>query len=97
MEKTVFATIKGTEPRFAERFVAPSSAKYGPIILFPDQKLTDDDVWSSLILFKEKHADGSYLVELSYLSEAAPFERLVSGKTFSLFEGAHKVAEGVIL
>lgn len=82
MEKTVFAAIKGTEPRFAERFAAPSNVKYGPIIRFPDQRLTDDGAWSSLIFFKKKHADGSYLVELSYLSDAAPFERLVSGHTF---------------
>lgn len=97
MTKTVLATIKWIDPLRGQRFVVPSNAKYGPIVRFSDQKLSDEGSWSAIIVFKKRNPDGSVLAELSYLSEFAPIYHLASGNTFELFEGPHKVAQGVIL
>lgn len=51
MTKTVFATIKWIDPLRGQRFVVPSDAKYGPIIRFSDQKLSDEGSWSAIIVF----------------------------------------------
>ena len=67
MTKTVLATIKWIDPLRGQRFVVPSSAKYGPIIRFSDQKLSDEGSWSAIIVFKKRNPDGSVLAELSYL------------------------------
>ncbi len=97
MTKTVLATIKFIDPLRGQKFIVPSNAKYGPIIRFSDQKLSDEGSWSAILVFKKRNPDGSILAELSYLSELAPVEHLASGNTFELFEGPHKVAQGVIL
>lgn len=97
MTKTVLATIKCIDPLRGQRFIVPSNAKYSPTILFSDQKLSDEEIWNAILVFKKRNPDGSILEELSYLSEFAPVERLASGNTFTLFEGPHKVAQGVIL
>lgn len=101
MTKNVLATVKWTDQlygqRFDQRFSVPSNAKYCPLILFSDQKLSDDALWNAIIVFKEKNSDGSYLVELSYLSELAPVEHFVSGNEFALFDGPNKVAQGAVL
>lgn len=97
MTKTVLATIKCIDPLRGQRFIVPSNAKYGPTILFSDQKLSDEEIWNAILVFKKRNPDGSILAEISYLSEFAPVERLASGNAFTLFEGPHKVAQGVIL
>lgn len=97
MKKTVFATIKFIDPLRGQKFIVPSNAKYGPIIRFPDQKLSDEGSWSAILVFKKRNPDGSILAELSYLSEFAPIYHLTSGNKFTLFEGPHEVAHGVII
>lgn len=101
MTRTVLATVRWTDQlykqRFNHRLSIPSDAKYCPIILFLGQKLSDDELWNAVIIFKKKNLDGSYLVELSYLSEIAPAEHLASGNKFELFDGPNKVAQGVII
>ena len=97
MTKTVFATIKFIDPLRGQKFIVPSNAKYGPIIRFSDQKLSDEGSWSAILVFKKRNPDGSILAELSYLSELAPIYHLTSGNKFTLFEGAHEVAHGVII
>ena len=97
MTKTVLATIKWIDPLRGQRFVVPSDAKYSPTILFSDQKLSDEEICNAIKKKKKRNPDGSILAELSYLSEFAPIYHLTSGNKFTLFEGPHKVAQGVIL
>jgi len=69
-------------------------AKYCPIIRFPGIKT--EGVWSAEIFVQQTNGNES-AVNISYLVLEAPFELLVTGARFELFEGSKKVATGIIL
>lgn len=80
------------------------SCSYAPIIVFENQY--DKPIWNhnvstvplwSAVIFNEKIAGKESIATITYLSPKAPFEFMKIGVKFDLFEGAHCVAQGIIL
>ena len=70
--------------------------KYCPIIIFDDDyNITSN--WSAEIYILSNIKDNESLAKISYLSEEAPFNNLLSNKRFRLLEGNRFVAEGILI
>lgn len=95
MRCEVKAKIQWMNGAYGDRFHIPSNVKYSPIIIFDDY-LNDTELWSAMVTFEKQDKEGVF-IKLTYLSDSAPFERLCIGRTFSLFEGNKKVANGRII
>lgn len=96
MKKTVIAEVKWIPNELGGRLAPPISEKYCPIIHFEGVDNTNV-TWSLEILCTESDDNLNSIVELTYLSENAPFENLKLGNKFKLYEGAKIVAEGKII
>jgi len=73
----------------------PGNIKYRPIIVFPGIKT--DGSWSADIVTGDLKNGYDALIDLSFLSPIAPFELLIPGAEFELYEGPRLVAKGNIL
>ena len=78
----------------------PSGEQYSTVARFEDQ--TDEEwkknAWSLVVDFTDGPDDaGRQIVSVRFLSENGPIEWLSPSRSFALFEGGKKVAEGVVL
>ncbi len=96
MKKEVVAVLHWSDEKYGRKFSVTQDWKYCPIIKFEDQPASTD-LWSAIIYLVRQQHDGSLFARLTYFSDCAPFELLYSGHRFELFEGARKVANGVVL
>lgn len=76
---------------------------YSPIIIIKGQYISEEPyvfnkypVWSSVI-FNDQINKNESLATLTYFAETAPFQLLIPGVEFYLYEGPNKVAEGIII
>ena len=77
---------------------------YGPIIVFQNQyentflqgNIFTETMWSSVI-FNEEIEGQTSISAVTYLMDNAPFEFMIIGAEFELYEGARKVAVGKII
>ena len=83
------------EEEGGRKTIMPAGMRYCPIIVL-DNKQSDTTLWSAAV-FNISLNDRITKSRVTYLSNDAPMEDLVSGATFSLFESGTKVATGVFI
>lgn len=97
MKRIVIAEVKWISKELGGRSnLPPTCGKYCPIIRFDDIACSKSE-WSAEILCTEMDHNLNSIIELTYLMDEAPFEKLKLGSTFKLYEGAKLVAEGKII
>jgi hypothetical protein len=82
------------------RLNPPSGPQYSTVARFEDQ--TDEEwareSWSVVLDFQgSPNESGHQIVTVRFLSENSPSQWLSPSKSFALFEGTKKVAEGTVL
>lgn len=74
----------------------PTGDKYAPIIKISNMKANPEEVWSIVVINKERLSEQETMSEMRYLSEIAP-DNLKEGTEFCLYEGRKMIARGEIL
>jgi hypothetical protein len=72
----------------------PEGTRYAPLIEIDGFDFPNS--WSSDILIVAHIGENSSQVLVGFLVEWAPYEVLTKGRSFTLSEGSHKVASGII-
>lgn len=97
MPNTYLAKINWLSEKEGGRKSIPTGDKYAPIIVMKDKCLNlNEPNWSLFVNNLEKINTLETIAEVKYLSELAP-NNLGIGKEFKLYEGAKKVANGIII
>jgi len=96
MKKWMIAEVNWVPVHLGGRKAAvPLGTRYCPIVVFKSLK-PESVSWSAEIYTVTHIDDGNSVIMMSYLFDEAPFELLVCGASFRLFEGSSLVATGVI-
>jgi hypothetical protein len=94
------AEIRWLSPDEGGLLRPPTGPRYSTVARFEGQ--TDEEwrkeAWSLVLDFQgTPDESGRHIVAMRFLSEEGPAQRLSPSRTFALFEGAKKVAEGIVL
>lgn len=83
----------------AKRVRLPKSSTYSTVAKFPEDVKWPSEAWSIVVSFDEGPAEGSSYSKgrARFLSAEGPYERLVTGKVFELFEGSERTATVLVL
>jgi len=74
----------------------PAGARYCPIVKFNGVS-NNNELWSADFTITDIDENNNSIVEFTLFAEGAPFNYLVKGSEFELFEGNKRVAVGSIL
>ena len=82
------------ENQGGRKTIPPIGAKIYPTIRFEGEN--EIVPWSLWLINKEINSQTESLAEINFLMKNAPFDLLQIRKNFSLYEGARKIADGII-
>ena len=92
------ARIRWLSAATGGRQTFPAGPKYSTVARFPSQSDWEREAWSIVADFDGPvNEGGEVTADIRFLSASAPHDLLCRGGTFELYEGAKKVAEGVVL
>ena len=98
MSKAVRVQIKWMKyDQGGRKMPPPSGTRYCPIVIFNSYQDPEGIAWSADFICSETDADFLMTVEFSFVSDLAPYDLLIKGNTFELFEGNKKVADGAVI
>jgi hypothetical protein len=93
------AKIRWLKASEGGRVAPPPGPKYSTVARFPEDATNWPEVAWSLVLewSTPPEADGTVVVNVTFLSPKAPQTLLHPGATFELYEGRRRVATGEVL
>lgn len=95
-EKYVKVYIEWLNKGISKSEVPPEGIRFCPQIRFDDEKNKDPN-WTAEIIIRRWGDNSSCFAELRYLFDKAPHHLLKQGKTFIIFDGPNKIANGKVV
>ena len=98
MSNVQHAMISWISPQDGGRSRPPSGPTYSTLARFEEDRRWPDESWSLWVEFEKSFRDSRLLLaKVRFLVDEAPHCLLHEGSRFELYEGAKRVAKGVIL